>query len=116
MLRLLSDQNFNGRILRGLRRRIPDLDVVRAPDVGLASADDQDLLAWAAAENRILVTHDINTVPGFAYERVRTGLSMQGVFLVPKSMSIGQAIDDLELAVKAQTLDDCKDRVTYFPL
>ena len=33
MLRLLSDHNFNGRIIRGLRRRIPDLDLVLALDV-----------------------------------------------------------------------------------
>ena len=116
MLRLLSDHNFNGRILRGLRRRIPDLDVVRALDVGLDSANDPDLLAWAAVENRILITHDVNTVPAFANERVRAGFTMPGVFLIPKSMAIGHAIDDLELAVKAQTADDCKDQVTYFPL
>jgi hypothetical protein len=41
---------------------------------------------------------------------------MPGVFLVPDSIPIGQAIDDLELAVKAQTSDDCKNLVTYFPL
>lgn len=63
MLRLISDHNFNGRILRGLRRRIPNLDVVCALDVGLASVGDPDLLEWAAAEDRLLLTHDVNTVP-----------------------------------------------------
>jgi Domain of unknown function (DUF5615) len=116
MLRLISDHNFNGRILRGLRRRIPDLDVVRALDVGLASVDDPGLLGWAAANARILLTHDVNTIPGFACERVRAGLPMPGVFLVPKTMPIGQAIDDLELAVTAQTPEDCQDQVTFFPL
>jgi hypothetical protein len=116
MPRLISDHNFNGRILRGLRWRVPKLDVVRALDVGLASVDDAELLAWAAAQDRVLLTHDVNTVPGFAYDRVRASLPMPGVFLVPDSMPIGQAIDDLELAVKAQTSDDCKNLVTYFPL
>jgi predicted nuclease of predicted toxin-antitoxin system len=116
MLRLISDQNFNARILRGLRRRMPNLEVVRALDVGLACADDPDLLEWTGAEGRILLTHDVNTILGFAYDRVRAGLPMPGVFLVARSMSIGQAIDDLELAVRAQTPDDCKDRVLYFPL
>ena len=116
MLPVLSDHNFNGRILRGLRRRIPELDVVRALDVGLDTADDPDLLAWAAGEDRILITHDVNTVPAFANARVRAGLTMPGVFLIPKSMAIGHAIDDLELAIKAQTAADCKDQVNYFPL
>ena len=52
MLRLISDQNFNGPILRGLFRRQPDLDPVRAFDVGLATATDPVLLAWAAEEGR----------------------------------------------------------------
>jgi hypothetical protein len=29
MLKLAVDENFNGRILRGLRRALPDIDVVR---------------------------------------------------------------------------------------
>src|SRR5687767_9740140 len=59
VLRLLADENFNGRILRALRRQIPDLDVVRAQDTALYGADDQTLLQFAAAENRIILTHDV---------------------------------------------------------
>ena len=113
---LLADQNFDGRILRGLPGRISNLDVVRAVDAGLATVSDPDLLAWAAGAGRILLTHDVNTVTGFAYDRVRAGLAMPGVFLVSKSMPIGQAIDELELALFAKTPDECKDQVTYFPL
>lgn len=37
MLRLLSDENFNGGdIVRGLLLRQPDLDLVRVQDIGLA--------------------------------------------------------------------------------
>jgi hypothetical protein len=35
MLRLFTDQNFNGRILRGLRCRVAEVDLVRAFDAGL---------------------------------------------------------------------------------
>jgi hypothetical protein len=34
MLRLLADENFNGSIVRDLLRRQPEIDVVRAQDVG----------------------------------------------------------------------------------
>src|SRR5438270_428490 len=44
MLRLLSDENFNGDIVRGLLLREPDLDLVRAQDVRLEGADDPDVL------------------------------------------------------------------------
>ena len=70
MLRLLADENFNGRIIRGLSRRQPEMDVVRVQDVGLSGADDRLVLAWAANEGRVLLTHDQKTVPAYAYERV----------------------------------------------
>ena len=48
MLKLVSDENFNADILRGLYRRRPDLDVVRVQDVGLSATPDPGILAWAA--------------------------------------------------------------------
>jgi hypothetical protein len=80
MLRLISDQNFSGRTLRGIGLRIPDLDLVRALDAGLAKAPDSVLLQWAAVEDRILLTHNVNTIPGFAYDRVRVVLECPGDF------------------------------------
>ena len=58
MLSFASDENFNNDIVRGLLRRIPDLDVVRVQDVGLSGADDPDILEWAANDGRIMLTHD----------------------------------------------------------
>jgi hypothetical protein len=48
MIRFLSDEDFNRRILRGLRRRLPALDVVRVQDVGLIARPDTEVLEWAA--------------------------------------------------------------------
>jgi hypothetical protein len=56
VLKLVSDENFNADILRGLYRQDPDLDVVRVQDIGLKATPDSDILAWAAAEGRILLT------------------------------------------------------------
>ena len=89
MIKLVSDENFDGDILRGLLRRMPDLDLARVQDVGLAQAPDPTILTWAAGEQRILLTHDRETVPGFAYERVRARELMAGVFLVSDHMPRG---------------------------
>ena len=40
MLPLLFDENFNGRIVRGLRRISPDLDTLSIPEAGLMGEDD----------------------------------------------------------------------------
>ncbi len=94
MLTLLSDENFSGDILRGLLDRIPEIDLVRVQDVELPGAKDPEILEWAAAELRVILTHDRRTFPGFAYD---SGLAMPGVIVVSDQISAGQAIDELTL-------------------
>ncbi|MGK7898379.1 MAG: DUF5615 family PIN-like protein [Xenococcus sp. (in: cyanobacteria)] len=95
MLSLLSDENFNGDIIRGLFLRQPDLDLVRVQDVGLQEVDDPSILAWAAENNRIVVTHDRATMPDFAYERLVNKELMAGLFVVNDRISIRQGIDEI---------------------
>ena len=82
MLRFLFDHDFNERILRGVRSRV-EVDAVLARAVGLAHKPDPELLSWAATENRILVSHDLHTMPRFAIARVRHLEPMAGLILVP---------------------------------
>jgi len=116
VLRLVSDENFKGEILRGLLRRLPELDLVRVQDAGLAASPDSAVLEWAAGEGRILLTQDRATMPKVAFERVRARHAMPGVFLVSDSMATGQAIDELALAVQCLSPEECRDLVTFFPL
>lgn len=64
MLLLLIDENFNHRILRGLRLRVPALDVVIVQETAMQGLQDPLLLREAAGLQRILVTHDLKTIPG----------------------------------------------------
>src|SRR5438552_18388806 len=101
MLRLATDENFNRRIVRGLLKRQTDLDMVRMQDAGLAGADDPTVLAWAAGEGRILLTHDISTFAHHAYQRVRAGQPMPGVFEIANTLPIGRAVDAILLLAMA---------------
>src|SRR5262245_1763799 len=106
-MRLLFDENFNHRILRGLRIRLPQLDAVIAQDTSLKGSDDPSLLSSAAEQSRIIVTHDVRTIPKFAYKRVSGGDQMPGVIVVPEAMPIGEAIENL------LTLIECSDQKEY---
>jgi predicted nuclease of predicted toxin-antitoxin system len=74
MIRFVLDENFNGKIVRGLRIRNPDVDMVRVQDAEIMGADDPTVLAWAAQEGRILLTHNIDTMTNYATERITLGL------------------------------------------
>ena len=101
MLRLAADENFSGRIVRGLRRRLPDLDIVRIQDTDIVGAPDPEVLRWCAEGGRIPLTHDVATITAFAYERLARGESMPGVVEVRQDLPVGQAIEDLVLLAAA---------------
>jgi hypothetical protein len=116
MLRLISDENFNGDIVRGLLRRHPELELVRVQDVGLMQTPDPEILEWAASQGRVLLSHDVSTVPPAAYQRVGDGKPMPGVFILPDQMSIGRAIDEILFLSIDVEADEWKDQVLFLPL
>lgn len=116
MLKFLADENFNNDILRGLVRRVPELDLLRVQDVGLAGADDPTVLEWAAGQGRVLLTHDVATITHFAYERLVRGEPMPGVFEVPVAMSVGELIDELVLIFHCSLSSEWDGQVRYLPL
>lgn len=116
MLRLLSDENFNGDIVRGLLLRCPGLDLLRVQDVGLEETDDPTILGWAAADDRILLTHDRATMPDFAYARVLAGQRMPGLFVVNDRLAIRSAIEELLLIEACSEQPEWAGLVAYLPL
>jgi hypothetical protein len=116
MLSLLSDENLNGDIIRGLLLRQPRLDLVRVQDVGLRELDDPTILDWAAKNQRILLTHDRATMPDFAYERLGQGAVMSGMFVVNDRMPMSQAIHELLLLVECTDQTEWQGVVLYLPL
>ena len=116
MLRLASDADVHGDVVRGLRRREPGIDLVRVQDAGLRTADDIAILEWAAGEGRVLITRDRKTLLGTAYERVQAGLPMPGVIVLLNRLLMGQAIEQILIVAECSTLAEMKDRVVFLPL
>jgi hypothetical protein len=115
-LRFLADEDFDNDILRGMLRRLPNLDIVRAQDVGLSGALDPRVLEWAALEGRILLTHDVSTMTAYAYARVTNDLRMPGVFAVSQLAPTSQVIEDLVLLAECSLLGEWEGQVRYVPL
>ena len=116
MLLLVADENFNNDILRGLWRREPSLDIVGIQDVALTKAPDPIVLEWAAQQNRVLLTHDRNTITKFAYARVLSGKPMPGVIEVSRSVPLSVAIDDILLIALSSKTGDWESQIIYLPL
>jgi predicted nuclease of predicted toxin-antitoxin system len=116
MLRRAADENFNADIVRGLRRRLPQLDIVRVQDAGLSGADDPFVLGWAVGEGRILLTHDVSTLPGHALKRVAAGQPMPGVLAARSRDPVGSTIEDLVLLTECSFEGEWEAQVRFLPL
>jgi predicted nuclease of predicted toxin-antitoxin system len=116
MIKFLADEDFNNRILRGLLRRQPELDILRIQDTPLAGAPDTLVLEWAAEHGRVLLTHDVSTMTKYAYQRLQSGRSIAGIIEVSQSTAIGQIVDDLLLIASTSMAQEYENRVEYLPL
>ncbi|HET6975638.1 MAG TPA: DUF5615 family PIN-like protein [Pyrinomonadaceae bacterium] len=115
MLRLLTDENFNQYVVRGLNRRL-NLNLLSVRAVGLAGFPDPLLLNWAAQEDRVMLTHDAKTMLKFAQQLLIQEQVMAGLILVREGYPIGRAIDDLQLMIECYSQSDMHNRIEYVPL
>jgi hypothetical protein len=113
----LADECFDNDIIRGLLRRSPDLDLIRAQDVSeIAGRDDQKLLAWATTNKRVVLTHDLATmVPALLLQHQQPSRCTP-VVLVPDSLPVGQVIEEVLLLDRCSQKSDWVAGVIYLPL
>ena len=61
--RFLADENFNGRIVVGLRRICPEIDLLTFVEANIVKGvSDPELIEETAHLDRILLTHDKRTM------------------------------------------------------
>jgi hypothetical protein len=74
------------------------------------------VLEWALNEKRIVLTHDVATITGFAFERILNGLAIPGVIEVRRNLPIGIVIDDIVLLTTCGYAGEYEGKVTFLPL
>jgi predicted nuclease of predicted toxin-antitoxin system len=115
-MRFLADENFDYTVRRRLLNRLPDVDILRIQETSVFRAADPEILEWAAKDNRIVLSHDFDTMIDFAWERVRLGKPMPGLIVVKNVLAVGQAIDDLAMMIGASDPSEFENQVRYIPI
>jgi hypothetical protein len=112
-VRFQADADLDGRILRGLRRTAPEIDIRTAADAALAGLKDPDVLRIAADAGRILVSQDRRTMPAH-FARFSVGGQSAGLILLREA--IATAIEELVLIWSASEAEEWKGRLVWIPL
>ncbi len=113
-IRFQGDYDFNKKIVRALRHRHPSMDFQAGHEAGLEGLPDEQVLEIATREGRILVSHDVNTMPvHFANFIFRQ--NSPGVLLIPQSLPIKIAIEELALIWGASEAEEYTNLITWLP-
>jgi hypothetical protein len=115
MLRFQADADLNQIIVRAVCRREPSMDFQTAQVAGLSGVADPEVLARAAEEGRVLVTHDFQTMPEHFAEFIMTQQSA-GVLLIPQHLPIASAVEDLLLIWATMEAEEWINLIWYLPL
>ena len=114
-VRFQADADLDGRILRGLRRTAPEIDIRTAADAALAGLKDPEVLRIAADAGRILVSQDRRTMPAH-FSRFSVGVPSPGLILLREATPIADAIEELALIWSASEAEEWKGRLVWIPL
>ncbi len=114
-VRFQADADLDGRLIRGLRRAEPGIDIRTADAAGLEGLGDPDVLRLAAGSQRILVSQDRRTMP-LHFRRHVAGAQSPGVILLREATPISVAIEELALIWSASEAAEWINRLVWIPL
>jgi predicted nuclease of predicted toxin-antitoxin system len=114
-IQLLADENLRRGIVLGLRRREATVSFVQAYEAGLAGKDDFTVLRIAAEQNRILVSHDLRTMPDH-FRRFIERQASPGVILIPQKLPLSSAIEELLIIWLASEPEEWINQIRFLPL
>jgi predicted nuclease of predicted toxin-antitoxin system len=106
-LRYHLDESCSPNLAPGLRLR--GVDVTTSQDTGLLGRPDEDQLAHAHADGRILVTHDDDFMKLNASGRSHSGI----VYCRQRRYPLGEMVRRLVLIWEILDPEEMKDRVEY---
>ena len=96
-------------------RREPSVDFQTAAAAKLLGRDDTDVLAIAAGDNRVLVSHDHRTMPYHFAEFIAKNKSA-GVIIVSQRLQINVVVEELISIWTDSTADEWVNRIAHLPL
>ena len=110
-IRFQADADQRAAIVKGVKRRDPTIDFMTAHDAGL---DDMAVLAIAANSGRLLVSHDVSTMPEH-FGRFIEGRSSAGVILISQQLSYHDAIEGLLRTWATTEAEDWMNVLSFLP-
>jgi hypothetical protein len=92
------------------------MDFLSAHEAKLEGVPDSEVLTKAAEQDRVLLTHDFQTMPWHFAGFLQAHDSSPGVLLISQHLPVADAIEELVLIWSATDPDEWKNRILRVPL
>ena len=76
----------------------------------------REVLEYAARVGLIVVSHDINTVPDHAAQRMLGGQPLTGLFMVQQKEAVGPIVEGLILIWAASEAEEWREQIVLLPI
>ena len=106
-IRFHLDENVSNTVADGLRRR--GIDVSTTPEQGLISASDEEQLAFAYSQQRVIFTQDRDFLVLHSAGNEHAGIA----YCIKGSRSIGEIIRGLILIWEVLNADEIKGKLEF---
>ena len=114
-IRFQADNDLKFQIVKAVRRREPAIDFVSAQDAGLDELGDPELLDRAAAEDRVVVSHDRRTMIAHFRAHLAAGKSSPGLLIVSQGAVTGDVVEAIVCLDALANPADLRDQAHYLP-
>lgn len=113
-MRFQADADLKQAILKGTLRRHPNIDFQSADAAKLEGKTDQEVLAIAAHDSRISVSHDRRTMPA-EFGKFVMARPSSGVLIVSQKLPVKDAVEALCLVWEASTAEEWINQIMSIP-
>jgi predicted nuclease of predicted toxin-antitoxin system len=114
LIRFQADADLKQAIVTGTIRRQPNLDFQSAHIANLEGKKDPEVLAIAAQEGRIIVTHDRKTMPS-EFGKFIMSQNSTGVLIISQNLSISEAIEAIILVWEVSNAEEWEHQIMSIP-
>lgn len=110
-IRYQADNDVDQRIIDAVTRLVPEIEFKTSPEAGFHSGTpDPDILRIAAEEDRVLISHDLKTMPQHFGEFIKQSES-PGVVIIRQEVAIRDAALWLQFFWEAGAPEDFKNTI-----
>ena len=114
-IRFQADADLSENIVWAVRREEPAIDFQTSNEANLEGLGDDVVLALAATENRILISHDRRTMP-YHFGSFIQNQTSPGVFIIRQKFDMSNVVSDLILIWSASEPEEWVNVISQIPL